>query len=100
MSKEFNFKQFILTKVHNLNGDECKNSKFQTIQFDIITQFSSLWRIDRTLSGATTPGQSRPESDGNKEVLCIPQSSSITRASPSDYCLCHMQDTLWISLTP
>ena len=31
-----------------------------------------------TLSGATTPGQSGPGSDGNKEVLHIPQSSSIT----------------------
>ena len=32
----------------------------------------------------TTPGQSEPGSDGNKEVLCIHQSSSITEASPSD----------------
>ena len=28
--------------------------------------------------------QSGPESDGNEEVLHIPQNSSITRASPSD----------------
>ena len=42
-----------------------------------------MWPIDRTLSSATTPGQSGPESDGNKRVLCIPQSSSITGASPS-----------------
>ena len=27
------------------------------IQFSVITQFSSIWLIDRTLSGATTPGQ-------------------------------------------
>ena len=38
-----------------------------------------------TLSGTTTPGQSRPGSDGNNGVLHIPQSSSITEASPSDY---------------
>ncbi len=37
-----------------------------------------------TLSGATTPGQSGPGSDGNKEVLLIPQSFSITGISPSD----------------
>ena len=37
-----------------------------------------------TLSGSSTPGQSGPGSDGNKGVLCIPQSSSITDASPSD----------------
>ena len=36
-----------------------------------------------TLSGATTPIQSGPGSDGNKGVLCIPQSSSITEASSS-----------------
>ena len=40
--------------------------------------------IDRALSGATTPGQSGPVSDGNKGILRIPQSSSITRTSPSD----------------
>ena len=34
--------------------------------------------IDRTLSGATTLGQSEPEIDGNEGVLHIPQSSSIT----------------------
>ena len=47
-------------------------------------QFSSIWLIDRTLSGATTQGQSGPGRDGNKSVLHIPQISSITEASPSD----------------
>ena len=32
-----------------------------------------------------TPGQSGPGSEGNKGVLCIPQSSSITGTSPSDF---------------
>ncbi len=50
---------------------------------------SSIWPIDRTLSGATTPGQSRPGSNGNEEVLFIPQSSSITRDSPSDCLMSH-----------
>ena len=45
---------------------------------------TSIWPIDRILSGATTPGQSEPESDDNERVLCIPQNSSITGASPSD----------------
>ena len=44
---------------------------------------SSIRPVDTTLSGATTPSQSGPGSDGNEEVLCIPQSSNITRASPS-----------------
>ena len=36
--------------------------------------------MDRTLSGVTTPSQS----DCIQGVLCNPQSSSITEASPSD----------------
>ena len=50
--------------------------------------------MDRTLSGATTPGQSGPENDGNEEVLRILQSSSITGASPSDCLLSYLGDTL------
>ena len=45
---------------------------------------SSIWPIDRNLSGATTPDQSGPGSDSNEGVLHIPQSSSITGASLSD----------------
>ena len=41
------------------------------------------------LSGATTPGQSGPKSDGNEEILNIPQSSSITETSPSDCLVSH-----------
>ena len=44
----------------------------------------SIWLIDKTLSGATTPGQSGPGSNGNEEVLRFPQSFSITGGSPSD----------------
>ena len=33
---------------------------------------SSIWPIDSSLPGATTLGQSRPGSDGNEGVLCIP----------------------------
>ena len=39
---------------------------FKTIQFSISTQFSSIWSLDRALSGATTPGHSGPGSDGNE----------------------------------
>ena len=45
---------------------------------------SSIWPIDWTISGTTTPGQSGPGSDGNEGVRRIPQSSSITGASSSD----------------
>ena len=45
--------------------------------FSISAQFSSIWPIDRTLSGDTTSDLSGPKSDGNKGVLCVPQSSSI-----------------------
>ena len=40
--------------------------------------------MDRALSCATIPDQSGPGSNGNEEVLHIPQSSSITGTSPSD----------------
>ena len=42
---------------------------FQVIQFSISIHFSSIWLIDKTLSGATNPGQSEPGSDGNEGVL-------------------------------
>ena len=46
---------------------------------------SSIWPLYRTLSGATTLGQNCPGSDGIEGILHIPQSSSITEVSPSDY---------------
>ena len=67
--KQFYFKQFSLN---------VKEVLFQAIQFSICTQFCSIWPIDRTISGATTPDQSGPGSDGNKVILYIPQSSNIT----------------------
>ena len=57
-----------------------KSSSISINQFSISKQFSSIWPIDRTLSGATTLGLCRPGSNGNKGVLRIPQSSSITEA--------------------
>ena len=51
---------------------------------------TSTWLIDRTLSGATTPDQSGPGSDGNKRVLRIPQSCCNTGTSPLD-CLVSYQ---------
>ena len=45
---------------------------------------SSICPLDRTLSGATTPGQSGPGSNGNEGLLRIPQSYNITGASQSN----------------
>ena len=61
---------------------------------------SSFLPIDRTLSGATTPSQNGPGSDGNEGVLYIPQSSSITGASLSDHLMLYTQDTRWEDLIP
>ena len=47
-------------------------------------QFSSIYPIDRVLSGATALGQGGSGSNGNEGVLRIPQSPSITGTSPSD----------------
>ena len=43
-----------------------------------------MWSIDNTPSGATTPGLSGCESNGNEGVFYTPQSSSIAEASLSD----------------
>ena len=57
---------------------------YHKIQFSIITQFISIWPID--WPGVVAPDMilSEPGSDGNEGICCIPQSSSITEASPSD----------------
>ena len=63
---------------------------FQAIQFSQTIQFSISMPLllfnpqIGPLSGATTPSESEPGSNGNKGVLRIPQSSSITGTSPSD----------------
>ena len=62
-----------------------KTVLFQAIQFIISIQSSSIWPKDRTLSGATIPGQSGPGNDGNEGVLHIPQSSNITEIWPLDW---------------
>ena len=77
--KKVYFKQFRLAQVHRFN---VKNSPISN-NLSLSTQFTSTWSIDRTLPGATTPGQSCPGNDGNEGVLCIPQSSSITETLPS-----------------
>ena len=55
---------------------------------------SSIWTIDRTLSGATTPGQGGPGSDGHEGVLCIPQISRIIEVSPSDRLVSYLGHSL------
>ena len=73
-----------------------KTILFQTIQFSI-TQLSSIWPINRILSGATTLGKSGPGIDGNKGVLHIPQSSSISGASGSHCLVSYLGHSLGVS---
>ena len=61
----------------------------------------SLWggsysfdEILQLLSGATILGQSEPGGNGNEEVLCIPQSSSITEVLPSDCLVSYLGHSL------
>ena len=59
----------------------------QAIQFSISHLFAFNLNVKQfywTLFGATTLGQSGPGNNGTEEVLYIPQSSSITGASPSE----------------
>ena len=63
MSKQFCFKEFSLAWIYSLNAKTMPSQP---------TQFSSIRPIDRTLSDATTSGQSGPGSYGNEGVPCIP----------------------------
>ena len=80
MSKQFYFEQFSLAWIRSLNTKKNKQKKNSKLSKP---RFNSIWPTDRTLLGATTPGQSGPGSDGNEGLLRILQSSSITGTSPS-----------------
>ena len=62
----------------------------QTVLFD---------PIDRTLSGATIPGQSGPESNGNEGIPYITQSSK-TGGTPSDGLVSSLDFQEWGGLIP
>ena len=81
-----------------------KTVLFQIVQFSISILFNSIYPINRTLSGATIPGQSGPGSDDNEGVPRIPQTSKITGTAPSDrlmshpeqkYCVKQVQTAYW-----
>ena len=55
---------------------------------------SSIWPINKTLSGAATPDLSGFGVDAIEGVLHIPQSSSITGASPSDCLASYLEHSL------
>ena len=70
--------QFSISIVVCLRTVKWQNSSISSNSLIVSIQFSLIWSIDRTLSGATTPDQSRSGSDGNEEVL------HIIGVSPSD----------------
>ena len=76
-----------------------QNSYISSYSVEISKQFSSIWPIDRTQAGATTPGQCGPGSDGNEGVLRISQSSIITGTLPSDCLVSYPEHSLG-GLTP
>ena len=61
---------------------------------------SSVWPINRTVSGATTSGQSGPGSDGNEGALFFSQSSNITGASPSDCLMSYLGHSSRVGVYP
>ena len=69
MIKQFNFRQFNLAEVICLHS--------------VLMSNSSIWPIDRTLAGASTPSQKGSGNEGNEGVLLIPQ-SFIAGVSPSE----------------
>ena len=55
---------------------------------------SYIWPIDKTLSGAASPGQRGSGSNSNKGVLGISQSFSLTGTLPSDCLLSYPEHSL------
>ena len=53
---------------------------------------SSIWPIDRTLSGAITPGHRWPGSDGNEGYSAFPK--ALAEATPSDCLLSYPEHSL------
>ena len=85
MIKQFYFKQFSLVLVI------CLNVKVHSLN---VKQFYL------SQSEATTPGQSGLGTDGKEWILRIPQSSSITEASPSDCLVSYSGHSLWVRSYP
>ena len=54
-----------------------KTVPFWTIQFSISTQFSSIWLIDRTLSGATTQARMNLETVAIKGYSAFPKAPAL-----------------------
>ena len=55
---------------------------------------SNSWLIDKAISDAMTWGQSESGSDGNEELLHIPQSISLAGASPPDCLVSYLGQSL------
>ena len=94
--KQFHFQQFSLALVHSLN---IKTLLFQAIQFSLSAQFSSVWSIDKTLSGATTLGQSGPRAMAMKEYSAFLKAPALLEPH-HQIILCNIQDTRWRGLLP
>ena len=92
--------QFSIRLVFVYKQLSIKTVPFQTIQFNISTQFGSIRTINRTQLGATNPGQSAPGSNGNEGVLRITRSSSITGTSPSNFLESYAEHSLGWCLSP
>ena len=67
---QLNVKTVLFQKIHFSIStvSMSKTVLYQAIQFSISTQFYFISSIDRTLSGATTPSQNGPGSDGNVKL--------------------------------
>ena len=75
-----------------------KTVPFQTIQFSII-QFSSIWPIDRTLSGTTPLSQSGLGAMAMKRYSAFPKALAFLEIY-HEIVYCHTQDTRWQGPTP
>ena len=76
ISAQFKWRKSSLSKIQfsKINQINCQIIIFQTFPLSINTQFSSIWRIDGTLSEVTTLGLSEP---GIKGYFTFPNASAL-----------------------
>ena len=68
------------------------SKQFQTNEFSRSTQFSSIWPMDRTLPGATTPGRVDLGSMAMKDYSTFPKTPALLD-SHHQIVACYIQDT-------
>ena len=96
MPRRFYFRQFSLALAQSLS---VKTILFQTIQFSVSTQFSSIYTIDMTYQPLSHRVRVDLGAMAIKGCSAFPKSSALLK-SHHQIVLCPIQDIGWRSITP